>query len=343
MKGLVKTAPGVGNLEIRDLPEPKPGPGQVVIEVVATGICGTDIHIQRGEYTSVPPVVLGHEVSGRIADVGSDVTGLKVGDRVTTETYFHTCGRCRACLEGRINLCPERRSIGTHVNGGFARYLLVPATKVHVLSDAIDDTSAALTEPLACCVHGVLELARPTPGDVVVVSGPGAIGMLCMQVAKTAGVTVVAVGTANDEGRLELAKRLGVDHVVVVGRDDVSQLVRDLTGGVGADLTVETAGAAPSVAQCLRLVRRGGTFCQVGLFGVPVTLDYDLIPLHEIRLVGSFAQVPTSWTRALALMAAGKVQAKPLVTSQRPITAWQEAFEAFSTRRECKMVLTPAG
>jgi L-iditol 2-dehydrogenase len=343
MKGLVKTAPGAGNLEIRDLPEPTAGPGQVVVEVAATGICGTDIHIQRGEYACVPPVVLGHEVSGRIADVGPGVTGLKEGDRVTTETYFHTCGRCRACLEGRINLCPERRSIGTHVNGGFARYLLVPAVKIHVLPDSIDDTSAALTEPLACCVHGVLELTGPLPSDVVVVSGPGAIGLLCMQVAKAAGATVVAVGTASDEGRLELAKRLGVDYAIVVGRDDVGQFVRDITGGVGADMTVETAGAAPSVAQCLQLVRRGGTFCQVGLFGTPITLDYDLIPLREIRLVGSFAQVPSSWNRALALMADGKVQTRPLVTSQRPLTAWQDAFDAFSTRRECKMVLTPAG
>jgi L-iditol 2-dehydrogenase len=342
MKALVKTAPGPGNLEIRDVPEPSAGPGQVVIDVTATGICGTDIHIHRGEYTSVPPVTLGHEVTGRIAELGPGVTGLRVGDRVITETYFSTCGRCRACLAGQINLCPERRSIGTHVNGGFTRYLLVPAIKVHPLPDSIDDTSAALTEPLACCVHGVIELAGVQPGDVVVLSGPGAIGLLCMQVAKAAGGTLVVVGTAADEGRLELARRLGADHTVVVGRDDAAAFVGDLTSGLGADVTIETAGAAPSVAQCLRLVRRGGTFCQVGLFGTPITIDYDLIPLHEIRLLGSFAQVPSSWNRALALMAAGKVRTSPLVTSKRPITAWQEAFDAFFTRQECKMLLTPA-
>src|SRR5437763_1851345 len=118
VKALVKTASGAGNLEIRDIPEPVAGPGQVVIEVVATGICGTDIHIQRGEYNCVPPVVLGHELVGKVADIGADVTGLSVGDRVITETYFRTCGHCRACLAGQLNLCPERRSIGTHVNGG---------------------------------------------------------------------------------------------------------------------------------------------------------------------------------------------------------------------------------
>jgi L-iditol 2-dehydrogenase len=342
MKALVKTAPGPGNLEIRDVPEPTAGPGQVVLEVRATGICGTDIHIQRGEYNCVPPVVLGHEVVGCIAEVGPEVGGLAVGDRVITETFFHTCGHCRACRSGQINLCPERRSIGTHVNGGFTRYLLVPAVKVHALPPSIDDRSAALTEPLACCVHGVLELAGVTPGDVVVLSGPGAIGLLCMQVAKAAGGTLVVVGTASDEGRLDLAGHLGADHTVVIGRDDAATLVRDLTGGVGADVTIETAGAAASVGQCLHLVRRGGTFCQVGLFGAPVTLDYDLIPLHEIRLMGSFAQVPASWTRALALLASGAVRTAPLITSERPITAWLDAFDAFFTRRECKMLLTPA-
>jgi L-iditol 2-dehydrogenase len=343
MKALVKTAPGAGNLEIRDIPEPTAGPGQVIIEVTATGICGTDIHIQRGEYTSVPPVVLGHEVTGRIAEIGEGVTGWQPGERVITETYFSTCGHCRACLAGQINLCPNRRSIGTHVNGGFTRYLRVPAIKVHRLPASIDDRSAALTEPLACCVHGVLELAGVTPGDVVVLSGPGAIGLLCLQVAKAAGGRLIVVGTAADEGRLDLARQLGADHTIVAGRDDVAGFVDDLTDGLGADVAIETAGAAPSVAQCLRVLRRGGTFCQVGLFGVPITLDYDLIPLHEIRLIGSFAQVPSSWTRALTLLAEGKVRAAPLVTSLRPITEWQEAFEAFSTRRECKMLLTPAG
>jgi L-iditol 2-dehydrogenase len=341
MKALMKTAPGEDNLELREIPEPKAGPGQVVIAVAATGICGTDIHIRRGEYACAPPVVLGHEVSGRIVEVGEGVSALNVGDRVTTETYFHTCGRCRACLEGRINLCPERRSIGTHVNGGFAPYLLVPAIKVHRLPDNVDDVAAALTEPLACCVHAILELGDVTPGDVAVVSGPGAIGLLSLQVAKAAGATLVAVGTASDEGRLDLARRLGADHTLVVGRDDVPAAVRDLTEGLGADVTIEASGAGPSVQQCLRLVRRGGTFCQVGLFGVPVTLDYDLIPLHEIRVVGSFAQVPSSWRRALALMADGKVQTKPLVTSQRPLDQWQESFDAFFTRKECKMVLRP--
>ncbi|HLZ08134.1 MAG TPA: zinc-binding dehydrogenase [Chloroflexota bacterium] len=341
MKALVKTAPGPGNLEIRDIPEPVARPGHVVIEVIATGICGTDIHIQRGEYNCVPPVVLGHELVGRVADIGSDVTSLTVGDRVITETYFRTCGRCRACLAGQLNLCPERRSIGTHVNGGFTRYVLVPAIKVHRLPDSIDDISAALTEPLACCVHGVLELAGVIPGDLAVLSGPGAIGLLSGQVAKSAGATLVVVGTKADEGRLELARQLGADHTLVVGQDDIFSAIDDLTGGLGADLTIEAAGAAPSVSQCLKLVRRGGTFCQIGLFEAPITIEYNLIPMHEIKLVGSFAQVPSSWRRALSLIETGLVKTAPLVSSKRPITEWESAFGAFFTRQECKMLLTP--
>lgn len=345
MKALVKIAPGPGNMELRDLPEPQAGPGQVLIEISATGICGTDIHIYRGEYGCFPPVVVGHEVAGRIAEIGPSLgslaASLKIGDRVTTETFFSTCGRCPACRGGRPNLCPDRRSIGTHVNGGFARYVVVPAANIHLIPNDVPDVAAALIEPLACCVHGVLDLATVTAGDVVLISGPGAIGLLCLQVARSAGATTIVCGTASDEGRLQLATRLGADQTVVVGREDLSQVVGDLTGGLGVDIAVEAAGVGPSIEQCLRAVRRGGTLAQMGLFGAPVTVDYDLIPMREIRVVGSFAQVPSAWSRAIKLLADGRVQTDVLVTRLSPLTDWQDAFERFASRQECKIVLRP--
>src|ERR1700730_921078 len=137
MKAVVKTAPGVGNIEVRDLAEPQTAPGQVTIAVEAAGICGTDLHIYYDEYRSRPPVVLGHEIAGIIAEVGAGVTQVQVGDRVTTETYFSTCGTCGSCRGGRINLCPKRQSIGSMVDGGFAKYVTVPAINARKLPDQL--------------------------------------------------------------------------------------------------------------------------------------------------------------------------------------------------------------
>lgn len=341
MKALMKTARGVGNMEIRDIPEPQPGTGQVVIEVAATGICGTDIHIYLDEYTCTPPLVLGHEVSGTVAVVGPGVEGVAVGDRVTTETYFHTCGECRHCVTGRPNLCSSRRSIGTHVNGGFTRYLLMPARRLHRLPDNVDFLAGALSEPLACCIHGLLELATVTAGDVAVISGPGAMGLLCMQVARSAGATTVVVGVDGDDVRFALARELGADHVVNAQHDDLSGLVGDLTGGVGADMCIEAAGAAASLRQCLDLVRKGGTLAQIGLYGRPLEIDFNLIPMKEVRVVGSFAHVPSAWDRGLRLISEGKVRTRPMVTRQAPITEWEDAFKSFNARNECKIVLQP--
>src|SRR5215204_1342294 len=178
MQAVMKTARGEGNVALRELSQPRPGPGQVLLAVRAAGICGTDLHIYHDEFPTQPPVVLGHELAGEVMATGDGVTGVAPGDRVTTETYFHLCGSCRFCRGGQPNLCPERRSIGSGVNGGFAPYVVVPERNLHHLPEGLTFQEAALTEPLACVVHGALELPKVTAGDVAVVAGPGAIGLL---------------------------------------------------------------------------------------------------------------------------------------------------------------------
>src|SRR5947209_1093911 len=219
MKAVVKTAPGVGNIDVLDIPEPETPAGHVKIAVRAAGICGTDLHIYYDEFRSRPPVVLGHEISGEVVEVGEGVERIRVGERVTTETYFSTCGSCRFCRTGRINLCPDRRSIGSAVNGGFTSYLVVPERNVHRLPDDVSFLGGALTEPLACVVHGALELPRLVPGDVAVVAGPGAIGLLTLQAVKAAGATTIVLGTDTDEHRLRMARELGADFTFNVQRD----------------------------------------------------------------------------------------------------------------------------
>src|SRR3712207_1824866 len=204
MKAVMKVAPGEGNVELREIDEPATPARHVKLAVKYTGICGTDLHIYHDEFRTRPPVVMGHEVAGEVVELGADVACVQVGDRVTTETYFSTCSECRFCRGGRPNLCAERLSIGSGVNGGFTRYLVVPERNLHRLPPNVDFAAGALTEPLACVVHGVLEQAPPMPEDVTVVAGPGAIGLLTLQVLKAAGAHVVMLGTDRDERRLRL-------------------------------------------------------------------------------------------------------------------------------------------
>jgi L-iditol 2-dehydrogenase len=342
MQAVMKVAPGVGNIELRDIPEPKAGPGQVVIKVQAAGICGTDIHIYKDEFKTRPPVVLGHEIAGEIVEMGTGVEGLKTGSKVTTETYFSTCGVCRYCRSGNINLCLQRKSIGSALNGGFTNYVLVPAKNIHALPEHVSFQAGALTEPLACVVHGVLSTPTVTPGDLAVIAGPGAIGLLTLQVVKAAGATVVMLGTQADEKRLELAKQLGADYALNVQTEDAPKLIQELSvEGLGADVVYECSGAGPAATQLLPLVRRRGRYVQIGLFGKPIQWDVDQLCYKEIMVSGSNASIPSSWIRALQLLENKTVNTEILISHQFSIMDWQEAFDTFEARQGLKLLFRP--
>jgi L-iditol 2-dehydrogenase len=341
MPAVMKTARGEGNVALREIDVPEPGPGQVLLAVRAAGICGTDLHIYHDEFPTRPPVVLGHELAGEVAAVGEGVTRATPGDRVTTETYFHLCGTCRFCRGGQPNLCPERRSIGSGVNGGFAPYVVTPERNVHVLPDGLSFQEAALTEPLACVVHGALELPKVTAGDVAVVAGPGAIGLLTLQAARAAGASVIVLGTGVDHRRLDLARELGATAVVDVSEADPAPIVQGMTGGWGADIVFECSGAGPAALGLLAQARRGGQYGQIGLFGKPVAWDLDQVCLKELRVTGSNASVPSAWRTALRLLGEGRVRTAPLISDVFPLAGWEEAFGLFERREGVKLLLDP--
>lgn len=340
MKGVAKIARGNGNVELIDVPEPQAIPGHVVIQVQGAGVCGTDLHIYHDEYPSYPPVILGHEVAGVVVAAGDGVATCKVGDRVTSEPYFYTCGRCVFCRDGLPNQCPQRRSIGSGVHGAFARYVLVPAQNIHHLPENVSMSAGALTEPLACCVHG-LEMTRVEPSDTVAVVGPGAIGLLAAQVVKAAGARVILLGTAADEERLQLARTLGIDVTVNVQAENALELVQGQTNGLGADVVFECSGAEAGAQLALSLVRRRGHYCQMGLIGRPIRWDLEQVCFKEIQVNGSFATLPSAWRKALRLLANGQVQTTPLISHTMPITDWQEAFSLFEARKSVKILFTP--
>ncbi len=341
MKALVKFATGPGKMEIQDISDPVLIPGHVIIAVEACGICGTDLHIQAGEYPVNPPVVLGHEFSGTVVEVAPDVTQVRLDQRVTSLVYFTTCGSCRYCQTGQWNLCAQRKSVGSGVNGAFARYVLVPARNVRTLPENVDFISAAVTEPLACCTHGVLEKAVTHPGNCALVTGPGAIGLLTAQILISGGVEVILAGTRADSARLDLAQHLGVQHTLLVDTEPVADRIQDLTDGKGVDLVFECSGAAAAARLGLQAAKRSGQFIQIGLYGKPVEINWDQAVLKEVDIRNSFASTWISWDYALRLLESGKVRTSPLISDVLPIGQWESAFERFGSRQGIKFILTP--
>lgn len=333
MTGLMKKAKGSENVGLGSVPRPTAGSGQVVIEVHATGICGTDLHIQQDEFPSIPPVVMGHEVTGRVIEAGEGAEE-HLGRRVATETYFYTCDACDACRAGRRNLCMKRRSIGSHVNGGFATHVLVPARNLHEIHESVGEHAGALYEPLSCVTQCLCDPAVASPGDTALVVGPGAMGILSAQVLRSQGANVTVSGTPADRQRLDIAASLGL-AVVEAG---------DLAGSTpdgGFDVVADASGNERGIDAGLRAVRRGGHYVQVGLTGRPIAVDIDLICLHELVVTSGFASTPRSWRRLERLIADGHVVLDPLVSDVLPLSDWETAFARTRKADGLKLVLDP--
>lgn len=324
------------------MPEPTAGPGQVVIEVHNAGVCGTDIHIFKSEYMINPPVVLGHEMCGKIAEVGCGVTRFKLGDSVTVNpSAGKLCGHCRYCQIGAPFFCVDRAAHGSGINGGFAKYCCVRQEIVFHLPENLDLQTGALCEPLACSLQAVCELTVIEPGDIVVVSGPGPIGIMCAMLAKTRGARVVLLGTSGDANRMAIAKRLGVDHTVDVETNDAKEIINDLTQGYGADVVFECAGAEVSAANCLDIVRKMGQYTQVGIFGTPLRIDMDQVVVKQLRLQGSMCHTWETWERTLRFLRQDLIDLHPLISKRFGLSHWEEAFHDVQAKKGVKFLLYP--
>jgi L-iditol 2-dehydrogenase len=327
MVGLTKLAPGPGHVALSERPERRPSAGEVAIDVHGAGICGTDLHIEAGEFRTRPPVTMGHEVSGVVSAIGEGVDAAWLGTAVVSETYFSTCGRCAWCRSGRVNLCPDRQSIGSMVDGAFAPRVIVPATNLHRRPAELDAHAGALVEPLACVCHCLCDPSTVDAGDRVVVTGPGPVGLLAAQVARALGGDVLVVGLPQDAQRLAAARGLGFATADTPER--------------GADVVIECSGSAGGASACLDAAGRGARYVQVGVFGKPVELPFDAVFQKELVVTSGFASTPQSWRRALALLGARKVDLAPLVSEVIPLSAWERAFGDLRRARGIKIVFDP--
>ncbi|MEJ1922742.1 alcohol dehydrogenase catalytic domain-containing protein [Microbacterium sp. KHB019] len=304
MRAVVKRGEGVENVVVADVPVPGTLPGLVKVRVVATGICGSDVHVAHDDFGYEAPVVMGHEILGRVTEAGSPEDEHWVGTRVACETYFSTCERCDMCRSGRRNLCRDRRSLGSFENGGFAPYIVMPVINLHALPDRLDEYEGVLTEPLACVAHCLLDPPVVDAGDRVLVTGPGAMGQLAAQVARVQGGDVTLAGLPRDAERLAVAEDLGIRTTTDAVEDEAF------------DVVIECSGTALGAADALRAAARGARYVQIGIFGREVQLPFDQVLVKELRVSSGFSSTPESWRRAIKLIRQGRVVLSPLVTAR---------------------------
>lgn len=329
MRALVKYDSAPGSVELRDVPPPELVPGTILLDVAAVAICGTDRASLEGGDDPHVPRILGHEVAGTIAAIADDVDrpDLGVGDRVTVETDAYLCMRCAYCRTEQYNRCPYRKGIGTTTDGGLAEQLVMPERAVHRLPDGVSFAAGSLTEPLAVAVHGVIEQSPSLAGEVVVVIGPGAIGLLTAQVARAVGATVVLVGRERHAKKLAAAREMGIQHTVDSDSTDLAAYVAELTDGYGAHSVFECSGGAGVLESLAPVLRRGGRIVMLAFFRTPPTVDIDRVINHELEVLGSRGKRASSYRTALRLMASGAVDPDAVVGAVLPLDEWERGIE----------------
>lgn len=351
MKAVLYPRPGVFTYAEADVPEVKPG--HAVVRVMASTICATDMKIFTGIWPKTRfPHVAGHEWSGAVVATGAGVSGVKPGDRVGVEVHAG-CGGCRPCIEGLYNLCENygepdlgHAHVGFTIWGGFAEYAVVPAKVLHILPEGLDWETGAFTDNIGVALWAV-ERAGLRPGERVAIVGPGAFGLLSVQIARSMGAgQVVLVGTRQD--RLALGLQLGADAVVDTGKvSDPVAAVRELCGGKGADVVVEFAGSEAAAAQSLQMARRGGRVVLAGATAPGRTLQVDIsvIVRGHLNVFGSVANPMWVSRRGLELIQRGAVKVGPLMTHRLPLAEFGRAWEITHGRVDgaIRVMLHPGG
>ena len=333
------------HLEIATIPVPAPGPLDVLVQVAACGICGSDVHGYDGASgRRIPPLVMGHEASGIVAALGSEVIGFSVGDRVTFDSTV-SCGVCAFCRDGEINLCDNRQVIGVSCGdysraGAFAEYVTVPARIVYKLPEGLSFAEAAMLEAVSVALHAVA-VSKLEGGETALVIGAGMIGLLTLQAARVAGCSRIFVADI-DATRLKLAAELGADETIQASGAELIQEVLRLTEGRGVDVVLEAVGRNETVAAAIDCVRKGGTVTLIGNITPQVNLPLQKVVSRQIRLQGSCAS-SGEYPQAMQLMADGKIRVSPLITAIAPLSDGPSWFDRLHSGEPnlMKIVLDP--
>ena len=342
MKALVKYASGEGNVELIEVDEPRCGEDQVKLEIAFCGICGTDIHVFHDTFRNYPPVILGHEFSGTVVEVGRKVTNAIVGERVAgLGATAVTCGQCEYCRSGYFIFCANRRGMGHGVDGAFARYVVMRPDQLYRIPENFSLDEAAMSEPFAAVVQAVTEIARVRTGETALVSGPGPMGLLCLKLLVAEGIKTIVAGAGADQERLSAALRIGATAVINVGQQNLNEAMREHTGGVGVDVAFECAGHPGSVRGCLESLRPMGRYTQVAICGQDIQFPIDLIFYKQLTMSGSVCYTARTWERMMKIYAEGRVRLDDLISTRLPLSEWQTAFRLCDEKKAIKVLMYP--
>jgi threonine 3-dehydrogenase len=338
MKALVKAhaEPGIW---LQDIPEPRPGPNDVLIKIHRSAICGTDMHIFNWDawaQKSIPvPMAVGHEYSGEIVEVGAEVRGFKSGDRVSGEGHI-TCGFCRNCRAGRRHLCRNTQGVGVNRPGSFAEYLTIPASNVFKLTAAIDDEIASILDPFGNATHTAL--AFSVVGEDVLITGAGPIGIMAVAIAKHVGARHVVITDVNDF-RLELARQMGASRAINITNESLDEAMRSLGMEEGFDVGFEMSGNPRALQEMLRTMNNGGS---VSLLGIPpgeTAIDWNQVIFKGLVLKGIYGrEMFETWYKMAAMLQTG-LDIRPVITHRLGIRDYAEGFDIMNSGKSGKVIL----
>ena len=337
MDAIVKPAAAAG-LELRQVPVPAPGPGEVLIKVHKTAICGTDVHIYDWNEWSAqhvkPPMVIGHEYVGEIAELGAGVTGLHVGQRVSGKGHI-TCGHCRNCHTGNIQWCKNTSSVGVDRDGAFAEYVCIPASNVIIIDPNLDEDIVAMFDAVGNATHTALMFNLV--GEDVLITGAGPVGILAVAIAKYAGARRVIVTDLNDY-RLELARKMGADAAINTGRENLQEAMRAQGLVEGFDVGFEMSGSGAALNQRISVMRNGGKSRLRGLGNANFSLNMNDVIGKGLTLQGIYGRKMDNWHQ-MSYMVQGGLDLSPAITHRFHYTEFEKGFEAMHSGRSGKVIL----
>ncbi len=332
---------GKEDIRVEQVIERKPGAGEVVIQVKACGVCGTDMHIYEGAEGAAktnPPLVLGHEFSGIVYEIGQDVENIKPGDRVCVDPN-DMCGECYYCRQGKAHFCENMIGIGTTVGGGFAEYCTVRAKQVYKIPDGLSYMEAAMAEPLACCLHG-MDLAGVIPGQTVMIVGGGTIGLIMLQLAKISGAATIIV-VEPVAAKRELARKLGADITFDPNVENINTIL-ELNSIKAIDVAVECVGLKKTMLYTINNTGKGGMAMLFGLTNPESQIEikpFDIFK-REISIKASFIN-PYTHMRAISLLAAGRIDVKSLITDEINLDHILDVFKTEKYKGKGKIIVKP--
>ena len=337
MNAIVKPTAGPG-LELRQVPVPTPGPGEVLIKIRKTAICGTDVHIYNWDPWAVqhikPPMTIGHEYVGEIAELGDGVTNLFIGQRVSGEGHL-TCGHCRNCLNGDIQWCKDTEGVGVDRDGAFAEYLCIPAHNVIPVDESLPEDVVSFFDAFGNATHTAL--MWNLVGEDVLITGAGPIGIMAARICRYAGARRVVITDTNDY-RLELARKMGVDRAVNVAREDLRAVMPELNIIEGFDVGLEMSGNGAALHQMFSVMRNGGKISLLGISNVPVDIDMNEIIGRGLCLQGIYGRRMDNWHQ-MSYMVQGGLNLEPIITHRFHYTDFEQGFAAMNSGMSGKVVL----